>query len=494
MALSNDQCVLSWLLDLSETSNITDRPSAKSGDESGSFKELFFVSLPLIISAGSHSVMSIADRVMLAGYTPPESSGAETLDVIAAVTPAAMMFWTTSCFAVGMVLYANTFISQFDGAGRPKELTASLCQAVWLALVTGLLLIVLIPFSKSIFLMAGHSDSVAAQESAYFNMLTGGGVLTFVSCALSCFFSGRRRTTVVMCVNVMSVVINIVLDYGFIFGNGGLPELGISGAATATVLARGCEVVMYVVLIRLAVRGKDFPFRSTWKPNSVLLKKYLRYGLPSGLHYFVENAAFLMFLFIVGSLSRNAMAATNLAFSVNSLIFVPLLGFGTAVQTLVGHHIGAKLPDAAVRTTWNAVRMGIVWTGAAALLLVCFPDITLKPFLLFEDGHSAQGDSIRSVIPTAASLLKFVAIYSVFDSMAVVLASALRGAGDTLFPMILTMCSSWLVMTIPAWLIVRSENPTIQMLWMTCTAHIVVMGGMMLWRFRSGKWRTIKLT
>ena len=289
-------------------------------------------------------------------------------------------------------------------------------------------------------------------------------------------------------------IINIVFDYGLIFGNWGLPELGITGAAIATLLARGCDILMYIVLLRKDGLRNRFPFRSTWKPDRDLMRKYLRYGFPSGLHYFVDNSGFLFFLLIVGSLNRDAMAATNLAFSVNSLIFIPLLGFGTAVQTLVGHHIGAGLQSAATRTTWNAIRMGIVWTGAAAILLVFFPEVSLMPFLTFTATPTSEVQSVESVLPIAATLLKFVAVYSIFDAMAVVFASALRGAGDTLFPMLITMCSSWFVMTLPAWIIVRSEGATVQKLWLACTAHILLMGTAMLLRFLSGKWKHIKIT
>lgn len=478
---------------LANAVNSTDGPQPEKRHAAGSFRELFFVSVPLIISAGSHSVMSIADRVMLAGYSPDESSGASTLDIIAAVTPASMLHWTAACVPMGLVLYANTFISQFDGAGNKRDLIASLFQAVWLAVLAGVLLLATIPFSRSLFLFCGHAESVAVMEAAYFNTLCGGTIAMLVSNALSCYFSGRRRTTIVMYVNVLSVIINICCDYVLIFGRFGLPQMGITGAATATVIARCCEVVMYVVLIRYSLRSEAFPVRETWRPEARMLRKYLRFGLPSGFHFFVDNSAFLTFLFIVGSMNRDAMAATNLAFSVNSLIFIPLLGFGTAVQTLVGHHIGARLPDCAVRTTRNAAVMGIVWTGAGALLLVGFPEFALRPFLLFADAGQS-GVSVRAVLPLAANLLMFVAVYSVFDSLAVVFASALRGAGDTLFPMLLMTCSGWLIMTLPAWLIARQEDATVQMLWMTCTAHIMVMGISMPLRFYTGRWRSIRMT
>ncbi len=456
----------------------------------GSFKELFAVSLPLIISAGSHSLMNVADRVMLAGYSPTDINAGTTLDVIAAVTPAGMLLWTVACVPIGTILYANTFIAQFDGAGKKRQLVASFWQAVWLSIISGLLLILLLPMSGMLFTFAGHSETVVVQEVAYFNTLCGGSVLLLLSTALSCFFSGRQKTNVVMYVNIISVVINVVLDYALIYGHWGLPSLGITGAAVATLLALVCDVGMFSYLIWRESKRGEYPLASAWKLDRGLLIKYLRFGVPSGLHFFVDNSGFLVFLLIVGSLNRDAMAATNLAFSVNSLIFVPLLGFGTAVQTLVGHHIGAGLPAAASRTTWNAVRMSIVWTGTAAVLLVFFPEFSLLPFLTFANDAS----SIGTVLPVAAGLLKFVAVYSVFDALAVVFASALRGAGDTIFPMFITMFSSWFIMTLPAWLIVRSDTATIQQLWFTCTAHILLMGTAMLLRFLAGKWKLIQIT
>lgn len=465
-----------------------------SKDAPGSLRELIRVSLPLVISAGSHSVMSVADRVMLAGYEPAGPDGAErTLDILAAVTPAAMLHWTVACIPLGTIFYANTFISQFDGANKPARMIASLWHAIWIAIASGLLLSLLAPFSEDLFRAVGHTAQVAQQEAAYFNILCVGSVLLLVPSALSCFFSGRRQTAIVMWVNMASVVLNVGFGYALIFGRFGLPELGIRGAAWATLLARCFDTAIYVVLMVNNARRGRFPFRQTLALRVEVVRRYLRFGFPSGLHYFVDNSSFLLFLFIVGNLNRDAMAATNLAFSVNSLIFVPLLGFGTAVQTLVGHHIGAGLRPAASKTTWNAAWLGAFWTGLAAVLLLVFPNQSLQLFLLLSESRSAEASPLQAVLPVAAQLLSFVAIYSVFDSLAVVFSSALRGAGDTLFPMVITMVSSWGVMTIPAWLLVRSEAATVTLLWMTCTAHITFMGSAMFLRFLSGRWKTIDL-
>lgn len=450
----------------------------------GSLKELVHVAWPLVLSSGSLSLMGVVDRVMLTGYSP---------DALAAVTPASMLHWTIACIPMGTILYANTFIAQFDGAGQKHRIVTTLWQAVWLAIVCGVLLTVFIPFSEAGLQFTGHTPGVIADEARYFNTLCAGGVPLLVSTALSCYFSGRRQTQIVLWVNLSGVLINFVLDYLLIFGRFGCPELGIRGAAIATVVARTVEIPIYLWLIWSRFRGDGVSLLSGWQPDRAMLKKYLRFGLPSGLHFFADIFAFTCFLLIVGAFSRDALAATNLAFSINSVIFVPLLGFGTAVQTVVGHHMGARLLDAARQTTWNAVRLSIVWTGLAGVLLVLFPTVVLKPYYFFAAERTVAAAFLNDRVAEVTVLLRFVALYSVFDALTVVFSSALRGAGDTLFPMTVILVSGWLVMVVPAFLILKAPWGTINLLWLTCAAHITISGTSMLLRFQSGRWQNIRL-
>ncbi|MCA9058739.1 MAG: MATE family efflux transporter, partial [Planctomycetaceae bacterium] len=278
------------------------------------------------------------------------------------------------------------------------------------------------------------------------------------------------------------------------------PELGIKGAALGTVLARLSDLLIYSVLIIRSHRREQLPFRRLWRPDLSLLLGYLRYGVPSGLHYFVDNSGFTVFLLIVGALSSDALAATNLAFSVNGLIFLPLLGFGTAVQTIVGHHLGAGSIRNATRTTWAAVRLGVGWTSVAGLLLILIPDTRLSPFFTFVESSGGEATAVhvsatdyQSVRETSVILLRFTAVYSVFDALAVVVASALRGAGDTFFPMLITLCSSWLIMVLCSWLVLHSSYASVTRLWLCCSVHIVMMGILMPLRFRSGRWKKLHL-
>ncbi|MDA1230554.1 MAG: MATE family efflux transporter [Planctomycetota bacterium] len=448
-------------------------------------RELTRVALPLMLSAGTQSLMNAADRIILAGCSE---------DALAAVTPASMLHWTIVCVPMGTVLYANTFIAQFEGAGQTDRMLSSFWQSVWLAIVSGFLLWIFLPFSRMFLPLSGHSPGVVELEAQYFNTLCAGAPIHMLGTALSCFFSGRRRTNVVMLNSMAAVIVNGVVSYLLAYGIGPIPAMGIRGAALGTIAARCFELGIYVVWILRESQRDLLPLWSTCALDRGLLMQFLRYGVPSGLHYFVDISGFTMFLLIVGNLDNQALAATNIAFSINGLIFVPLLGFGTAIQTVVGHNIGAGRIDAARVTTRNAAMMGVAWTGVMGIILVLFPELMLRPFFLFADPSMSGGANIASLAKTAAYLLNFVAAYSIFDALAVVYSSALRGAGDTVFPMLITLFSSWLVMVLPALIIIRSDQASIPALWLTCTAHISFSGICMLIRYLSGRWQKIHLT
>jgi len=462
----------------------TSLPGSPTGGFSN-FKELVRVALPLMLSAGTQSLMNAADRVILAGTSE---------DALAAVTPASMLHWTIVCVPMGTVLYANTFISQFEGAGQKDRMLSSFWQAVWLAIVSGFLLWMFLPFSRVVLPLTGHSPNVVELEAQYFNILCAGAPIHMLGTALSCFFSGRRRNKEVMLNSMAAVVVNGVVSYFLTYGVGPIPAMGIRGAAIGTVAARCFELSLYLIWIVRASRRESLPLWSMCAFDLGLVKQFLRYGVPSGLHFFMDISGFTVFLLIVGNLNNQALAATNIAFSINGLIFVPLLGFGTAIQTVVGHHIGGGQIDAARTTTRNAAIMGVLWTGTMAVVLVLFPQWLLRPFFLLANPEASGGANIAALTDTAAYLLNFVAAYSVFDAMSVVFSSALRGAGDTVFPMLITLFSSWLIMVVPALMIIRSDHASILALWLTCTAHISFSGICMLMRYLSGRWQKIHLT
>ena len=451
--------------------------SSKPTPAPGSLRELVQVALPLVISSGSVTLMYVVDRIFLTWHSP---------EALAAAMPASMVHWTLLSVPFGVAMYTNTFVSQYDGAQRPDRIAASLWQAIYLAVVAGFLLALLTPLSGPIFAWGKHDPEVQVQEVRYLRVLCLGSLPFLLSGALSGFFTGRGRTTVVMWVNVTASLLNIGLDYLLIFGGGPVPGWGITGAAIATVSAQFTAVGLYAIVLLRPETVKEFGLLANRRFDRELFGRFIKYGVPNGVMSLVDVAGFTVFLLLLGQIGSDELAATNLAFNINSMAFVPMLGVGTAVMTLVGRRVGEGRPRLAIRTTWTAFGLAAAYMLAFSALYLSVPEILLLPYAAMADA-----ENFARVQNLAVVLLRYVAVYAFFDAIIIVFSSAIRGAGDTRFGLWLTLVAAWLVMVLPTWLAARNDMLTLHVGWIACTGFIVTLAIGFLLRFLHGKWQTM---
>lgn len=454
---------------------------------SASIRELLNIAIPLAISSGSVTLMHLANRLFLTWYGKYE---------LAAVLPAAMWNWTLLSIFIGTAQYVNTFVSQYEGAERPDRVSASIWQGAYFAIISGLLLTVLAPFTSSVFYLftpveAGQAlemQKVQVLETQYFRIVCLGSLPVILSTALGCFFSGRQFTRITMVVNLTGSLINIVLDYILIFGRGPIPAFGIVGAAWATVTAEFSVLLIYLCLLWRSADATKYKLWSSWQFDRELFFRMLKYGLPSGFHFFVDVFAFSIFIMLIGMISPDVLAATTLAFNLNTMAFLPMVGLGTAVSILVARRIGAGHPSAAIRTTWIAFGIAAIYMLAFGVLYVGFPDLLMTPYAV--ESNAADFEKIR---PLIIKLLWFVAIYSLFDAMAIIFGSAIRGAGDTRFAMLTSVVGSWVLMVVPTWVGIAYWNWGVLEAWGACTANVMLVGLVFMARFYQGKWRHMRV-
>ena len=291
---------------------------------------------------------------------------------------------------------------------------------------------------------------------------------------LSAFFTGRGATRVVMAVDSAAAGLNAVLAYLWIFGHGGFPRGGIAGAGAATVSAEWFRVVCYAAIM-LRPRYRIYRLASGWRWNAALLRRLWKFGAPGGLQWLVECGSFTLFITLVGGLGRIDQAATMLAFNVNSVAWVPMMGVGLAVSTMVGQQLGGNRPDLAARATWTAFLLAMIYMCTMSLFYVTVPDWFLM-------GHAAgmppeQFKPLRNLIVV---LLRFVAVYCLFDATNVVFMSAIRGAGDTRFVFWTSLGTSLLPLSL-AWLGIHNLGQgllwcwTLITLWV-CSAGLIYLG------------------
>ena len=443
------------------------------------YREVLVIAVPLILSTATWSVQHFVDRMFLTWYSP---------EAIAAAMPAGMLHFSILSIFMGTAGYVSTFVAQYYGAQRHHRIGPALWQGVYVSFLGGLMLLSASPFARPIFKLVGHSPLIQQNEVIYFQVLCLGGGFYIMSYALSGFYSGRGRTWPVMWINIFTTAVNLCLDYALIFGHWGCPELGIKGAAIATVLAGAFSVLVFFVLLSSGDHNRTFHTLKGWRLDNDLFVRLLRFGFPSGVQFFLEMAGFTGFVLLVGRLGIASLAATNIALNINTLAFMPMIGFGITISVMVGQYLGAENPDLAQASVYSGFHMTLVYMISIAAAYVIVPDIFVAPFALKADPQEFSEIYRYSIV-----LLRFVAVYSLFDCMNIVFCSAIKGAGDTRFVMFITVVLSIFVLIIPAYMAIVIFEYGLMVSWILATTYIILLGVVFYLRFLNGKWKTMRV-
>jgi len=438
-------------------------------------REVLAIALPLFISTGTLSVMMFIDRMFLLWYSS---------DMLAAAMAGGMLYWTMICFPVGVAGYINTFVAQYFGAERPERIGAATWQGMWIGVYAAPLFLAAIPVAPYLFHWAGHDPQVIPHEIAYFQILCFGAPAAVIAAAQEALFTGRGVTRVVMVVDIAALLVNAVLDYIWIFGAWGFPEMGIQGAALATVVSGWFRVGVFAWLMHREPVRRAYSLATAWRVDRSLLRRILRYGGPNGFQFLVDAAGFAVMIMLVGRFGKVEMAATALAFNVNTLAFIPMLGVGIAASTLVGQQLTRGRPDLATRATWTALTFALAYTAVCGTFFLFTPDL----FLL---GHRAGADpqEFAQLRDVAVVLLRFVAAYCLFDAMQIIFAGAIKGAGDTWFVLLVSLVMST-IGVISCWL---GLGLGLFWWWFVLTAWICALGLIFCLRFLRGPWRSMRV-
>jgi MATE family multidrug resistance protein len=273
-----------------------------------------------------------------------------------------------------------------------------------------------------------------------------------------------------------------------IFGHWGFPEMGIKGAALATVLSGCTRLVIYLAILFKPSYAQQYHTLKGWRPDPSLFARLIRFGFPNGVQFFIDMAAFTAFVLIMGRLGTVALAATNIAFNINTLAFMPMIGCGIAVSVLVGQSLGRDRPDMAERAVYSGAHLTFLYMTTLALLYVLVPNLFLAPF-----AAQADADDFGPISTMAVVLLRFVAIYSVFDTLNIVFASGIKGAGDTRFVMSTVVVLSLLGLMLPSYVGLVLLNGDVYVGFGIVTAYVSVLGFVFLFRFLGGKWKSMRV-
>jgi MATE family multidrug resistance protein len=282
-------------------------------------------------------------------------------------------------------------------------------------------------------------------------------------------------------VTFVSLAVNAVLTWGLVLGEWGLPRMGVAGAALGTVAAQMVATLLYLAVFGVAGGLRDpHARRFRWAE----FRHFLTVSVPFGLRISGELVAWTLFLLVVGRLGTVELAASTIAFRINGVAFFPALGLGQAAGVLVGQARGAGKDDEIPAIGWQSLAVCELWM---LLMAVLFATASAPLVALF----AGDGPESARIIETGAMLMKFVAFYCIFDAANIVIGCALASAGDTRWiARTFLFCSG--IFLVLLWLIDRTA-PGLEAEWTLATLFVLVTAVIWALRFRSGKWKQMRV-
>ncbi len=448
-------------------------------DKPGSVGLLLRIAVPLIITTSSASIMQFTDRMFLSWYSA---------DALAACLPAGLISFSMVSFFMGTCGYTSVFVANYYGQRRYARLSVALWQGVLVGAFFGLVIAALVPLGLFFIDLSSHAPEVKELEKQYFTILTLFGGFTIVNNALAGFFSGQGKTGITMLVNLAGNVLNIGLSYAMIFGKWGFPQMGIKGAAWSTVISGASVTLIFFAIIFNPKINNKFKLGRLFGFNKQAAWRLIKYGMPNGFGFFMDIFSFSVFAFFVGNIDKISLAASNIVMTLQSIVFMPLMGLAIATQILMGQYVGRKQPDLGVKTTLTALKTGAFYVICITAGFYFFPHF----FTGFFEGNVLTDDMIliqKQTVP----LLHLLCLFTWGDLTYLCFGDAIRGAGDTKFHMkAMIFCAIMLVLG--SWFIVGVMGMGIVAAWSWITSYAWLTGIIMGWRFFSGRWRNIDIT
>lgn len=436
-------------------------------------REILTIALPSVATMTSYTLMQFVDGLMVSRITPRDDI------YLSAQGNGGMAVWILMSTIVGLAGIINTYVAQNLGAGRPERGSAYAWQGLWIALAAQVLLVPYLLALPSIFASLGHEARLVELETGYARVLLAGAGLTIATRALAQYFYGLHRPWVVLGAAVAGNITNIVANAIFIFGLLGAPRLGVIGAAVGTVIASVVELAIPLAIFLGPSFNRTYRTRAAWRPSVAHLRDIVRLGWPGAVMIGNEMACWGYFMVgLVGALGTTANTASWIALRYMQLSFMPMLGVSFAMTAIVGKYLGMRRPDLARRRAWLGLALAAAYMTACAGAFVAFPATMIRQFTVNTE-----------VVALGASVMILAAIFQLFDGIGIALIGVLRGAGDTIWPGVVTVILAWSCI-IGGGAAALRWAPGLGALgpWAGASLYIVLLGCFLFYRFVRGEW------
>lgn len=373
-----------------------------------------------------HVMMGVMDNIMV-GHVNAES--------LAAAGLALVVFNVLFLFGIGVSYGITPLVASAQGEKDNSRITQVLRHGLVINLLNGLLLFLLVRIGKNLLYQLGQDKEVVALAIPYLNIIAFSLIPILVFQSFKQFAEGLSQTRVAMMVILSANVLNLILNYMFIYGHGGFPAMGLVGAGWATLTSRTYMMIAIAAYVYYAPFFKNYRSGfSLGNYSKKLFKQLLAIGIPSGVQFIFEVAAFDFSLVMMGWFGTKTQAAHLIAINLATISYMTTSGVAAAATVRVGYFLGSRdlvnLKLAAKTLLLMALSLMACWT------LIFILGRHILPVLYVAD---------KEVIVIASTLLIIAGLFQLADGTQVVCTSALRGLQDVKIPSIFIFVAYWII-------------------------------------------------
>lgn len=400
-------------------------------------KSTIGLGIPLVGAQLAQMAINTTDVVMVGWLGTTE---------LAAVVLASQMFFVVFIFGSGFSNAVVPLVAQAVGRGDQKQARRSVRMGMWVVIAYGIVTAPILFFSQTVLLKLGQAPDVAALAQSYLRILQWGIFPALLIMVLRSFVSALQRASIVLYVTLGMFAFNALVDYGLIFGNFGMPKLGLNGAAIASLSANliGLGLLIAYIESRKEMRGYEI-FVRFWRPDWSAFREIFTVGLPIGFTILAEAGLFTAASLLMGMLGKLELAAHGIALQLASIAFMVPLGLAQVATVRVGLAFGAGDHLGVKRAAATVLIVGLGFSMIGSTMFALMPGALGRLFL-----DTSLPDS-QNVLALAVPLIMLAGAFQLFDGLQAVAAGLLRGLKDTQVPMILALIAYWPIGFVFAW-------------------------------------------
>ncbi len=444
----------------------------------GGIREMLVIALPMMISHACDTIMTFTDRMFLSRLGP------EMMNAAMSGGMTSLMMMT---FFMGLIGYSTALVAQYLGANRKHTSPVVTAQVFLVILVAYPLILLLKPLASRFFVIMHIPDEQLAPQMIYFNIMIFGTIIGLLRTALSSYFSGIGKTRIVMIAAILSMIVNVGVNYVLIFGKFGVAPMGIRGAAIGTIIGGVSGLLVLIAAYLGRANRLEFNVMQSFRYYPQIMKKLLSYGYPAGLEFMFNFFAFNLMILIFHSAGSVTATATTIMFNWDMVSYVPLIGIEVAVTSLVGRYMGAGDTALATKSALSGLKTGAFYS---VFILILFVFFTEQLVLIFRPATGS--DIFDQAFPTAVFMLRVASIYVLVEAAIAAFVGALRGAGDTRWSMVASVILHYSMLLVSI-LVFKVFHLSAEIAWIIVVFLFMLFSVVFYLRFRSGKWKKIRI-